>query len=142
MRPSVRRGRAPARRDCLIHTLNRLRARCTPLHDATRLKRSLCRQFLGLRDPSVHAPWKPHFFTDAASGLGPQSCNLPEMKNTEIVELLFDRRGHVMEFLEVVRNAAWPGQYLVAGPCGRGGQLFRRWFGCCTGINPKLPLRA
>src|SRR5208337_1708888 len=65
-----------------------------------------CGQLLGLRDPTVHAAGQPGFLADLASGVCTEPGDLPIVEDAEIVELLLDRRRHVMELLEIIGDPA------------------------------------
>src|SRR5215813_14526204 len=86
---------------------------------------SLRRQFLGLGDPAVDAAGKPDLFANIVGGLRVEFGDLRIVENAQIVELLFDRRRNAGQFLEIVSNAAWPGQLLEAEVAG----CWRCWHG-------------
>src|SRR5438270_8473234 len=95
-------------------------------------------QFLGFGDPTVHAARQPDFLADLARGIRTETCDLPVVENAKIIELLLDRRRHVSELLEIIRNPARSGQHLVARTFCGGGWLLADRFGGRTSIHPKL----
>src|ERR1700689_3809488 len=74
---------------------------CAPLH-------FLGGHFLGLGDPAFDTARKPDLFADIVRGGRREFRDLLEMENAEVVELLFDRRRHGRQFLEIVGYPARP----------------------------------
>src|SRR5215470_13229265 len=79
-------------------------------------------EFLGLGDPAVDTSRQPDLLADIVGGSRTETGNLPVMEDAQVIELLLDRRRYAGKFLEVVGNAARPGQRLEAQSVG----LFRR----------------
>src|SRR5271154_301701 len=73
-----------------------------------------CHLLLGPRNPALDTTGKPDLLADVMSGNGRKFGDLPDVKDSEIVELLFDRRRRAGELLEIVGHAARPGQWREA----------------------------
>src|SRR5579872_1460495 len=56
-------------------------------------------------DPAFDPAGKPDLLADLVRRSRGQLGNLPEVENAEVVELLFDRRRHTGEFLEIVGHS-------------------------------------
>src|SRR5579864_2196012 len=82
----------------------------------------LSTKFLGLGYPTVDPARQPDFFADIVGRCRPETGNLPIMEDTEIVELLLDRRGYARQFLQVVGDAARPRQCLETETLGLRGR--------------------
>ena len=89
----------------------RLRARGRQRRRAAALGRL---SSLRLGDPAVDAAGQSDLFADLVRRLGAELGDLPVVEDAEVVELLLDRRRHAGELLEVVGDAARPGQRLEA----------------------------
>src|SRR5260221_1268740 len=78
----------------------------------------LCGQLFRLRDPALHPAGQSDLLTDRAGSVGPEPRDLPVVEDTEVIELLLDRRRDMVQLLEIVGDAARSGQHLVTGTFG------------------------
>src|SRR5262245_44199964 len=102
-----------------------------------------CRQFLGLGDPALDAPWKPDLLANIMGGLSVELGNLRIMKYAEVVKLLFNRRRNTWQLFEVVSNPARPGQLLepkIADGRGSRDLLYDDGLFCSADINAHFAL--
>src|SRR5262245_4128593 len=103
---------------------------------------SLRRQLLRMGNPAFHAAGQPDVLANFVSGRGLKARDLPVVEDAKIVELLLDRGRDMPELLEVVGNSAWPGEHLVAGVVGGGGEFLHDRLSGRADVDAHVALRA
>src|SRR5829696_4579614 len=104
---------------------------------------SLSAEFFRLRDPALDAAGQSNLFADLVRRLWAKRGDLPVMEDSKIVvELLLDCGRHVCELLEIVSDAARPGQHLIAGTFRRRRQLLGDRFGGGADVDTVFALCA